>query len=189
MAGIAMTAMTACTWAGPKVTVCMGLGPDARPLIVAEKLASKIFADIGVETEWAERLHPTNSCQVNAAVVITLSYDTSPKDDPRAWAYARPYERKHIVVFWDRVQQKVPPARAPVLLAYILVHEITHILQGINRHSKSGVMKAEWDADDFFKMWSGRPLGFTELDVELIHLGLEGRLAAAPGAAATNSEK
>jgi hypothetical protein len=189
LVGIAMAAMTGCTWAAPSVTVCMGFGPDARPLILAEKLASRIFANIGVDTEWPEQLHRGTSCPANATVAITLSYDTSPADHPRAWAYALPYERKHIVVFWDRVQHKVPPERAPVLLAYVLVHEITHILQGVNRHSDSGVMKAVWNEDDIFRMWSGKPLSLTKLDVELIHLGLGTRSGDALGVAAINLEK
>lgn len=178
-AAIAMAAITGCAWAGPKVTVCMALGPNAQPIVLAEKRASRIFADIGIETDWPQQLNRGNACPANATAVITLSYDSSPKDHPRAWAYARAYERKHIVVFWDRVQQKVPPERAPVLLAYVLVHEITHILQGINRHSDSGVMKADWDMDDIFKMWSGKPLGFTERDVDLIRRGWEARAGAA----------
>jgi len=192
LVGIAMTAMAGCTWAGPKVTVCMRLGPNAPALIMAQKLASKIFANIGVQTDWPEQLNRSDSCPANADAVVTLSYNTSRADHPRAWAYALPYEGKHIVVFWDRVQHKVPPEHAPFLLAYVLVHEITHILQGINRHSESGVMKAGWDADDIYKMWSGKPLGFTELDVELIHLGLQARSVGAvdaPGVAAINPEK
>jgi hypothetical protein len=31
------------------------------------------------------------------------------------------------------------------VLAHVLVHEITHILQGIDRHSESGVMKSPGD--------------------------------------------
>lgn len=188
LAGIVLVAMTGCAWAGTKVAVCMALGPDAPALITAEERASRIFAGIGVETEWPERLH-SNFCPPNAAIVITLSYHTSPADHPRAWAYARPYEGEHIVVFWDRVQQKVPPGRAPFLLSYILVHEITHVLQDSARHSESGVMKAVWDADDYFRMWSRKPLGFTEFDVKLIHLGLEARSRAALGIAAIQPEK
>jgi len=85
-----------------------------------------------------------------------------------------PFEGKHIVVFWDRVRHKVSPAQAPFLLAHVLVHEITHILQGVDWHSETGVMKAAWDADEIREMMR-RPLGFTELDVNLIRRGLEAR--------------
>jgi len=40
-----------------------------------------------------------------------------------------------------------------------MVHEITHILEGMNHHSASGVMKAAWASHDYFLM-SGGPLPF-----------------------------
>ena len=55
-----------------------------------------------------------------------------------------------------------------------MVHEITHILQGISRHSDSGVMKANWSGEDFQQM-RYKPLPFTEQDVVLIHRGLKMR--------------
>jgi hypothetical protein len=74
----------------------------------------------------------------------------------------------------------------PCLLAHILAHEITHVLQGINRHSVSGVMKAHWSNGDCLDM-AGKPLAFTEEDVYLIHRGLKrraDRLAAVDATAA-----
>jgi hypothetical protein len=61
-----------------------------------------------------------------------------------------------------------------IVLGYVLVHEITHILEGISRHSESGLMKAHWDKADFFYM-RGNALRFAQEDIKLIYLGLEGR--------------
>ncbi len=59
-----------------------------------------------------------------------------------------------------------------MLLAHELVHEITHILQCLDRHSETGVMKARWTADDYCEMrW--KPLTFTPEDIQLIHLGMQ----------------
>lgn len=156
------------------VAVCMAFGFDVQPLIVAERMASKMFAEIGVDTEWPKR---GGSCLRGDTIIVTLSYQTKESDHPEAWAYALPYEGTHIVVFWDRIQRKVPTARAPVLLAHVLVHEITHILQGVSRHSETGMMRATWSADDMFKMIK-KPLHFTEEDVDLIRRGLESRPTA-----------
>jgi hypothetical protein len=93
------------------------------------------------------------------AIVITLSCETPPG---------------HIVVFYSRVCQKMSPARVPVLLAHVLAHEIAHILQGVQRHSESGLMKPQRDDADFFEM-ARKPLGFTEEDVDLIYRGLDAR--------------
>jgi hypothetical protein len=52
-----------------------------------------------------------------------------------------------------------------------MVHEITHLLQGVTRHSDTGVMKARWTGTDFGGM-RVTPLPFTRQDVELIYSGL-----------------
>ena len=61
-----------------------------------------------------------------------------------------------------------------IVLAHVLAHEITHILEDIPRHSESGVMKAWWTIADCDEM-RRRPLAFASEDIELIHLGLAAR--------------
>jgi hypothetical protein len=92
-----------------------------------------------------------------------------------ALAYALPYEGMRIRVFYDRIASKSLRLTAP-LLAHVLAHEIGHILQGVSRHSPTGVMKANWKARDYFDM-TNRGLAFTEEDVQLLHLGLDARTA------------
>jgi hypothetical protein len=175
-------AMGATGWAGEiggtgerTVKVCMEPGTDIFATLRAQMVASKIFAEIGVKIEW----HRQDSCPAEA-LRISLSNSTPADLLPGALAYALPYEGTHIVVFYDRVQKTVEPGAAPYLLGHVLAHEITHILQGVNRHSASGVMKAHWESDDFLKMkW--RPLSFTEEDVTLIHLSLDARSSRRAG--------
>jgi hypothetical protein len=57
------------------------------------------------------------------------------------------------------------------LLGYVLVHEITHNLQGIARHSKTGIMKPRWTPRDYVDM-GVRQLHFERIDIELIYAGL-----------------
>jgi hypothetical protein len=63
-------------------------------------------------------------------------------------------------------------------MAHVIVHEITHILQGIDRHSNSGIMKALWTSTDYMLMKRGQ-LRFTAVDVEMIHDGSAVRAARA----------
>ena len=63
---------------------------------------------------------------------------------------------------------------APRLLAHVLVHEIAHNLQRAERHSKTGIMKAEWTSGDYTQM-AFKPLAFEPQDVLLIRLGLANR--------------
>src|ERR1022692_2423743 len=57
-------------------------------------------------------------------------------------------------------------------MAHVLVHEITHVLEGISRHSSTGIMKAQWNKNDFFEM-RRKPLPFAQEDVNLIYDGLK----------------
>jgi hypothetical protein len=158
-------------WAGDvegrKVLVCTTMGDD---FVVqrAESIAATMFAGIGVQIEW----HRDRFCPADA---IRISFADGPirKFRPEALAYALPYEGSHIEVFYDRVQQH-GPSLMPVLLAHVMVHEITHMLQGVCRHSESGVMMARWGTNELNKM-AFQPLRFTDTDVQMIYKGLEAR--------------
>jgi hypothetical protein len=89
-------------------------------------------------------------------------------EHPGAMAYALPYSRTTIVVFYDRVQA----AAVPPLLAHVLAHEITHVLEGLAVHSATGIMKAKWTSKDYVEM-RRRALQFTDEDVILIRHGLD----------------
>ena len=158
---------------GRSITICAQPAADlsfgmteqqARPIV------SKIFANIGVAIKWCDDLL---FCPADG-IRISFSSETPRNILPRALAYALPSEGAHIVVFSDRVKAAVQPDRTPSLLAHVLAHEITHMLQGIVRHSVIGIMKAYWDESDYCQM-AWKPLSFIDLDVQLIHRGTQER--------------
>ncbi len=157
---------------GPKVTVCLSSEPTAVRFH-ATAMASQMYSAVGVTLDWQSG---SRACKAAGAIHIELTDHTPDKLMPGALAYALPYEGIHIRVFLDRVEQTVGPRALPYLLAHVLVHEIGHILQGINRHSETGVMKAHWVPDDYGRMQMGY-LPFTREDVTLIHAGLDRRAA------------
>ena len=59
------------------------------------------------------------------------------------------------------------PNLEPVLLGHAMVHEMTHLLQGVNRHSATGVMKAHWDSGDYLEM-KRHILALTPEDIQII---------------------
>jgi hypothetical protein len=127
-----------------------------------------MFASIGISLEWKTTEPPAESSQL--PIIMELAY--GPENlMPRTLAYARPYEGSHITVFLDRIERMEYPA---FVLAHVMVHEITHIVQGIDRHSNTGVMKAHWSGQDHYEM-RHRPLPFSEEDVVLIYRGLSAR--------------
>jgi len=93
---------------------------------------------------------------------------------PKALARAWPYEGIHIVLFCDRIQKQHRPEQFSTALGHVMAHEIAHILEGVSRHSESGIMKANWTTDDYSAMAS-HPLAFADEDVVMIHKGMEAR--------------
>ncbi|MCX6629969.1 MAG: hypothetical protein NTW28_20320 [Candidatus Solibacter sp.] len=67
------------------------------------------------------------------------------------------------------------------LTAHVLVHEIAHVLQRIDRHSDSGVMKAHWSQADY-EVMARKPLPLAAEDIILIRRGLEGARDRGPAA-------
>lgn len=155
-----------------KVMVCMAPTADIRLEKRAKAVSSGIFGGIGIKIQW----HDLRKCPTEG-ILITFSNETPASLMPGALAYALPHEGRHIVVFFDRVTKK--PGYVSILLGHVIAHEVTHILQGIVRHSESGVMKANWTGADYQQM-SREPLQFTDHDVLLIHRGLQGRQASQP---------
>jgi hypothetical protein len=150
----------------------------------AQALANEIFAGVGVKIDW-RRMQPSRfQSQHQRAIVVEMVPDTPRERTPAALAVALPYEGVHIQVFYNRVQAATEPELTPKVLAHVLVHEITHILQGTCRHSDTGIMKARWNHSDFMEMRL-KPLSFTEVDAQLIRFGVAARekgelVAAAP---------
>lgn len=146
-----------------------------RVLHLAEGIADGMFATAGVRIEW--RGHsPEGSRLPGGALAIGLAVHTPATFLPGALAFARVYEGVHIHVFCDRLERLAPGVKlAAPLLGHVLVHEITHMLEGIDRHSETGVMKAHWNARDYADM-AANPLPFTPVDVTLIQLGLAARV-------------
>jgi hypothetical protein len=157
------------------VTVCIERGSGFGSAFEARTIASKMFAEIGVTIKWHVGLAgcPPQSIQ------ISVSENTPKSEQPGAYASARPYEGAHIVVYYDRISERRLRSLVPSLFAHVLVHEITHILEGLVRHSNSGVMKAHWDDDDFSQI-ARKGLKFAQADIDLIYAGLAARAARLP---------
>jgi hypothetical protein len=143
---------------------------DFRLTMQAQGIAAKMFAGIGMKIAW----HDMSGCPAQS-ILISLSEHAPASFHSGAMAYAMPYEGAHIVLFYDRIAVS-GRALLPHLMAHVMVHEITHILQGVDRHSEEGVTKAHWGLQDFNRMM-GKSLDFTEGDVEMIRNGLLARAA------------
>ena len=167
MAGASLFAGQSAAPQKATVNVCMETDPYI--LIGVRPLASAMFASIGVRIAW----HELDSCPAEVgAIQVRLSRDSTRVRDSgaEALAFARPYAGT-VVVFLDRVEE-LNRNRGISVMAYVLVHEITHVLEGISRHSSTGIMKARLDYHDYLEM-RRKPLPFAQEDVNLIYDGLK----------------
>jgi hypothetical protein len=139
----------------------------------AKRTAGSIFRKVGLSIAWETRKPPVGEA-AGVRLHVILSARTPANRLPGALAFAHPFAgcSKSITVFYDRIQALATrPDRESSLLAYVLVHEIAHVLQGVNHHSDEGVMKATWSIDDHAKIFAKR-LEFEENDVVLMKRGL-----------------
>jgi hypothetical protein len=154
--------------AQPPVTVCMTDGPAPGWVAVqARAQASQMFSKIGVAIQW----RCGDSRQRN--ITIRMTGAASPGFRPDALAYAAPFQ-DHIQVLYNRIETAAPASVAPAVLAHVLVHEITHVLEDVSHHSGTGIMKAQWNSDDY-RIMASHPLPFAAIDVELIRSGIDVR--------------
>jgi hypothetical protein len=154
------------------VYVHMGVSdPDMR-LPCAESIASAIFEKAGIHIAWKAGQPKPDPAEL--PVVIEISSDTPGTFHTGALAYAQPYEGEQVRIFWDRVKHTVSDRVVTKLLAHVMVHEITHNLEGIDYHSRTGIMKAHWTDSDLAEL-TFKSLSFDPKDVALIYAGLARR--------------
>ena len=139
----------------------------------ATSMASSMLQQAGVTIAW-QCPGPRASGVPRTWLRIELVEGNPDERRPGVLAVSYPYAgcSKGITVFYDRIQSLARGTnRQSALLAYVLVHEITHVIQGVNRHSQTGVMKARWSEEDRAAIFERR-LGFEEHDAWLMRQGL-----------------
>jgi hypothetical protein len=181
-----------------RVDVYLSNRDDSAQLLRAGKiLASGIFEKIGVHVNWrtgelsATRGDAGNETPQKAFGIRTLEH--APESaTPGALASAGIVGAAgtEIRVYKDRVLRFLDKHSnlAGVGAGYVLAHELAHVMQGVGRHSESGILKAQWSNDDFEEMIFHK-LVFTNFDVELIHKGLALQLANSASAAVSDSSE
>jgi hypothetical protein len=153
---------------------------DALAIAYARRLAAEMFASIGVKLEWRSGL-PGDQPACGETLAMDLALDPGASDSARfpasALAYATVGSQQVVAIhlFYNRIMSRRDSDLKRALLAHVMVHEITHVLEGLARHSSEGIMKANWDEADF-KAMMARPLHFAPEDVRLVsaHFGMEG---------------
>jgi hypothetical protein len=175
----------------PAVVLYVNNGQKIRgfTLGLAQKKVNAIFASAGVPLTWKSGT-PRKSLRTAAdcawrPIEIGVDFVSGPPADtsPDAFARSFPYAEHgfRIEVFVDRLEaaMRLRPLLLTGHLAYVLAHEITHLLQGIVRHSDTGIMRGRWSEDEYQQMLMARPLPFEPIDISLIQEGMSSRRAKA----------
>jgi hypothetical protein len=165
-------------------------------------VASAIFAKIGVRLNWrAGELPATQSAAGNESIRKAFGVRTLQRAPESATAGALASARivassgTEITVYKDRLQRFLDQhsnlaGGMGAGAGYVLAHELAHVMQGVSRHSESGILKGQWSNTDFDEMIFHK-LVFTNFDVELIHRGLAvpsaNRRSALPAGAESES--
>jgi len=177
--GIVMAAAMQAQPQDCKVDVYLASGvPTGGMLLDASTRAAQMFREIGVDVRMRigrPGRDPIESC--TGPIVVEFERAVGYHGGPYELARATPYKESGacIHVFIDRVlEEGRKRGFSNALLAHVLAHEITHVLEKIARHSEEGVMKARWSLRDYESM-KRHPLPFAPVDVDLIRMGLAGQ--------------
>jgi hypothetical protein len=135
-----------------------------------QQAASRIFDGIGIKLLWScpDRV---GTKPAREPILIQLAARVPRHFRKGTVAYALPFARKgvRITVFYDRLEpileEHLPFAGS--IFGYVLAHEIGHVLERVDSHAETGLMRARWDEQDFVSMRS-HALSFTPEDARFI---------------------
>jgi hypothetical protein len=161
-----------------RVDVYINDRDDSSQLLGPGKvLAAGIFGKIGVRLVWHNgelpAALPTNASLPVFAIRTSEHALESATNGALASARIVGSSGTEITVYKDRLHRFLADHASAVNVAagYVLAHELAHVMQGVARHSESGIMKGHWAPEDCQAMVFHK-LAFTQLDVDLIHQGL-----------------
>ncbi len=153
------------------LTICLQPPPMTdSAFFVARETVNKLMAPAGIAVAWSKK---DEECANASRAIMVKVLVTTPVDlFPGALAYAKPFKGTEMVVFLDRVvATAVSKDHIYPLLGHVLAHEIIHLLQGMARHSETGLMKARWDWSELALM-KGKLIPLADKDIEFAQEGL-----------------
>jgi hypothetical protein len=132
------------------------------------------YSEVGLDVEWRLSKPQIAGCSkkpLHRTIVVALNWNTPADFHSGALAFSNPHavEGACVTLFMDRLKRLVAgqPFTTSFLLGNVLAHEIGHVLQGIARHSETGVLKPRWSVTEIEEM-PFRRLHFTPYDANLI---------------------
>jgi hypothetical protein len=157
----------------------------------AKGVAAEAFAAAGIQVRWVEGKRigePWGAPGEVLTVVFDGPVPASFRPQAMAFANVGGGADADVHVFYHRVADFADTfahlsvgthVSMPEFLGNVLAHELTHALEGVKRHSREGLMKAEWNAGDIAGMVYG-PLPLAAEDLELLRAHFKREMSPAP---------
>jgi hypothetical protein len=163
----------------PDVSVCVKNSYLVPPGVLerAKHMASGMFKAADVNLVWVETEEGGRRSgaplHLDVTLVTSPSWSANKRSDALAQAHPFALNSDAITIRYDKLLQTIGPDKelATALLAHTLAHEIGHMVENVDHHSESGVMKPRWDGGDYREM-SWKPMEFAPEDVLLMRQGL-----------------
>jgi hypothetical protein len=144
----------------------------ARPLVVsvidrtdgnrevvmqATGVVTAIYRRIGVETVWVPCAHPMAADTRFRRLRVVIDSGAMVRGasvSPKVMGFASmSRERSSDIAFilYDRVRVNAARSRVDVagLLGHVIAHELGHLLLPFNSHARHGIMRGEWEREDY----------------------------------------
>jgi hypothetical protein len=153
-------------------------------LIRAERVATKIFGQAGIETVWLNHALskvPQQPCGATILALRILPESMATRYDRKlttlGFAVPSPEGGTHASVFYQRVKElaKGTVETEPEILGHALAHEIGHLLLGSTTHDPTGIMHTEWSRAELHQM-SWQYLFFSAEEAEVLRFNVLGRI-------------
>lgn len=167
--------LTVSAASGPQIDIWLpprNEGPLQQAIWRAKQTVNEAYTNISIKVTWRSGPAPSGCWKSTLRRQIILQFrPDAPTSHNDALAYALPHasDGPCIVLLTNRILRTVTPnpTTGGALLGHVLAHEIGHVLQGIERHSPSGLMQEHWTIQEIKNM-TGNPLRFTAYDKDLI---------------------
>jgi hypothetical protein len=129
---------------------------SAGTLRGAEREASRILREAGVETVWQDcptrhsAAGPPGPCQrpLEPAEVVLRILPSATKNGFRDTVFGYANLPAYASVYYDRAvllaRSENVEFELPIILGFAMAHELGHLLLGSNSHSESGIMQGQW---------------------------------------------
>ena len=154
------------------ITICLGEQSDVHARWAMER-EEAIFAPTGVHVAYFQN----GACPLGTDSIRIEFREAPASFRPGTLGYAYAFEGAHIVILLHRVEALALvsyPGPVEDMLAYVIAHEIAHVLEATDVHSRSGIMKAVWGSHEYRAIRLHK-MTWQESDVEMIQSGMAHR--------------